>query len=616
MIIQPLIGGQTTKPTAQSTGSSSGRVIQPLIGSQQPILQRQPTTQPTQPSTISKPMTLFKQVSDIVTNKLNQIIPGGLQAGIQRVKATPLKEFFLPTATRAQPVRQYVADTAKTAVNTIKGVGKLTPPYMFYRAITGNPITPKEYAKTVLESGLGVLNVAWRVNPAAPIVGAGFNSWKGVREYFQGKIDAGELVERPIQGINTQPGLGEVFTDNVKLAEAIDIVFLATMFVTPFAKKKIGELNLKAEEFNKAIKPLGLKPTDSMSKVEKVIRAEFKKIPDAFTSNPTPESVARRTVLTDALNAFKKVGVLDKKWATAYDFITGKLGIETKPFVPTPKQISATIPEGSTTVYRTAPTLEPGTQVFTTKEGAEVFATPQQPVREFVVNKSEITPSVLETKAKAGIMDFKGTEVVQPQEVVQPSIPEVGGVGGEGGEGGVKPIEVKTPSKIAKSIEAKAIEQKLTEGFEGIAGYDKITIKKQAELASNLMRDLEKASKVIRGEEPLPEGLRGTALITAAEGYIKETGDAKLAYELANSPLVSETSAAAQEMRLAAEREQDSLTKKFQELKKVREEAIEKRTGKKVKEVIKDEVAKIKKEIKPPLKDSWVEFLKSIECQY
>ena len=176
-------------------------------------------------------------------------------------------------------------------------------------------------------------------------------------------------------------------------------------------------------------------------------------------------------------------------------------------------------------------------------------------------------------------------------------------------------VEPKTPSKIAKSIETKAIEQKLTEGFEGIAGYDKIIIKKQAELASKLMQDIELAKKVIRGVEPLPEGLRGTALITAAEEYIKETGDSKLAYELANSPLVSETSAAAQELRLAAEREPDSVTKQFQELKKAREEAVKKKTGKEVKQAVKDEVAKIKKQIKAPTMSEWANFLELIKCK-
>ncbi len=606
----------TSQPTSTKTGSSLLNAVQYARNEIKPTVQPQPTQQ-TQPSIISKPLSLFKQISDVVTKKLNQVIPGGISAGVQRVKQTPLKEFFLPTATAGKPAIQYVTDTAKAVVSTIKGAGKLTPAYMTYRAVTGKPVTPKEYAKTVLDSGLGVLNVAWRVQPAAPLVGAGFNSWKAVRQYFQGKISANELIEAPMQGINNQPGLGEAITDNIKIAEAIDIVFLATMFLKPLASKKIGEMNLKAEEFNKAIEPLGLKPTDSMSKVEKVIRTETKKIPDAFTSNPSPESLARRTEITNALNAFKKAGVLDKKWAAAYDFLTGKLGTETKPFVPTPKELPTTIPPKESIESSVV-------QIKDVATGQVEFKTiPKGQLEEFKtkvdskIAGQEIDGKVYHLTAKTPeemkLTGAKDTGVASISEI--PTQPPTGGVGGEGG---VKPVEEvpkpKTPSKIAKSIEVKAIEQKLTEGFEGIAGYDKITIKKQAELASNLMKDLEKASKVIRGEEPLPEELRGTALITAAEEYIKETGDAKLAYELANSPLVSETSVAAQELRLAAEREPDSLTLKLQELKKAREQAVEQKTGKSAKEAVKNEVTKIKKEIKTPDKWDWGKFLKLIEC--
>lgn len=178
-----------------------------------------------------------------------------------------------------------------------------------------------------------------------------------------------------------------------------------------------------------------------------------------------------------------------------------------------------------------------------------------------------------------------------------------------------QPAETKgTPSKIAGSIERKAIEAKLTKGFDGVAGYDKITIKDQAEKATKLMQDLEKARKVIRGEEPLPQGLKGTALITAAEEHIKNTKDAQMAYDLANSPLVSETSAAAQELRLAVEREPDSLAAQLSELKKAKQEGVKKRTGKDVKKAVKDTVEQIKKSKPKAKKEDWASFIESIQC--
>lgn len=172
----------------------------------------------------------------------------------------------------------------------------------------------------------------------------------------------------------------------------------------------------------------------------------------------------------------------------------------------------------------------------------------------------------------------------------------------------------KTPSKIARSIEQKAIEQKLTKGFEGLAGYDKITIKDQAERATKVFENIDQAKRIIRGEEKLPEGLNPLALVKAAEEHIQKTGDAEMAYDLANSPHVSESSQAAQTMRLAAEREPDSLTTQLRELKKAKEEAIKKRTGKDVKKAVSDTVEQIKKSKPKAKKEDWASFIESIQC--
>lgn len=173
-----------------------------------------------------------------------------------------------------------------------------------------------------------------------------------------------------------------------------------------------------------------------------------------------------------------------------------------------------------------------------------------------------------------------------------------------------------TPSKIGLSIEQKAIEDKLTKGFEGVAGYDKITIEEQSKLAAETMKNLDEARAIIRGEKPLPKGLRGTALIIAAEDHIEKTGDAQMAYDLANSPLTSETSAAAQEMRLAAERKPDGIAQKLLDLKKAREDAIKNKTGKTVDEAIKSDSQKIVDSIKKaaPTTNDWQSFIESIQC--
>lgn len=181
--------------------------------------------------------------------------------------------------------------------------------------------------------------------------------------------------------------------------------------------------------------------------------------------------------------------------------------------------------------------------------------------------------------------------------------------------GGVKetPIAETKPSKIGLSIESKAIEDKLTKGFESTAEYEPIQIKEQAQKVSDLINtDVEKARRVINGTEPLPEGIKGTSLITGMEEYIKKNPNADLAYELANSPLVSETSLAAQELRLAAERNPDSATAKLIEIKKARQEKVIGKTTKR------DVINKVKSETEkinlPKEELSWNKFLENITC--
>jgi len=153
-------------------------------------------------------------------------------------------------------------------------------------------------------------------------------------------------------------------------------------------------------------------------------------------------------------------------------------------------------------------------------------------------------------------------------------------------------------SKIGRSIEQKAIERKLTKGFEGVAEFEKINVKNQRIRAEKILKDVERTRRILRGEEALPDNLKGISLITALEEQIANTYSPKLAndlsYELANSPLVSATSLAAQELRLAAERIPDSATVKIQQIKKNMDKKIRKadETKKKLKKRLKDEVKK------------------------
>lgn len=1017
-----------------------------------------------QPSTTTvqeKPKGIISQVSSFLSQKFNQYT-GGTEAIKARVqKESPLaltKRYFAPAT-------QYVKDTAKTALNTVKGVGKMTPVYLAYRAAVGDPVSPKEYGTNLLEALGSGLSTAWRIQPTAPLIGAGLNSWKDVRRYFQGNATPEELSTSALRGINEQPGFGEVFTDNLKLAQALDITFMATMIASPFVSRKINSLNLKAEELNKASQSLGVKPNAKMSEVEAKFKSEMKKIPDTFTDNPIPANLARRTELTSAYNLLKKAGVVDKKWASAYDYLSGKsqqIGVEIPKASPAeakqllaknptvevstkaveatkitqgdyePQQIIDKVigsplqntaegkqlisqalsaqksgsmitikfnpnemqaykygaekpatsytkteevkyPEGEvaidydkslqgreseaqvkageyieknlpkavedynkrvmeefgsnnvvsgdeakyvipgfdasmsrayhepasalskvvakdilkrsegdgrpamfmaggsgsgkTSVIKKYDQLDRYAVVYDAnlnnfdsavkkidpllKDGREIVIDfvyrPISPAFEGVIrrtstrgrivpikqhldthigaietitklkekygdkinisvfdnsgqsladvklsdlqtlqkvqynrnleetklydrikealDKGEISRSQYETfiesrhegasgsdvasvqesggrprlevkadieKANKELRDYYNQagennpevvgqawyEVMSELDVAAPGqrlfdeygefqgslsstfpdwVPEelrssklfdgvVDGIrnpldmsyppnsqprkqalydaildeidsraeldsqsirqnirslyeesrpkpkpqevvrgsaqGAEGATGQevaptkevTRPVGGETPSKIGKSIEQKAIEQGIASRFDQVAGYDKITIKDQAEKAAELMKDMDKTSRVVRGEEPLPEGLRGSALITALEEYVKKTGDGIMAYDLANSPLVSETSAAAQELRLVAEREPDSMAKQIMDLKKAREKAVKEKTGKTAKEAVKEETGKIKKEVKKVDKYDWKNFIDSIEC--
>lgn len=188
---------------------------------------------------------------------------------------------------------------------------------------------------------------------------------------------------------------------------------------------------------------------------------------------------------------------------------------------------------------------------------------------------------------------------------------------------GTRPVEIiqtgktgpgKKSSKIARSIEAKAIEQKLTKGFDKVAGYDPITIKQQAHLAAETLVDIQRTGRIVRGEEPVPQGLNPVSLITALEEHIAKNGDAKMAYELANSQLVSETSIAAQSLRLAAERNPDGLTAQLRSIKQAREASALRRLGPRAKQVATQELRSDLVKATPKAKD-WTGFIQELKCK-
>lgn len=167
--------------------------------------------------------------------------------------------------------------------------------------------------------------------------------------------------------------------------------------------------------------------------------------------------------------------------------------------------------------------------------------------------------------------------------------------------------------RVRASKVAVSIEQKVKGAFDNVAGYEQINVKDQAKRASELITsDIDRVRRIVSGELPLPDGLRAGMLIKGVEEYALATDDIDLLRSLAVSPLVAETSVHAQELRLLAERDENSVLSRVQDLASARAKVVEKRYGT-IEKAVKQEVEKIKKEVKVSKYD-WNSFINSIEC--
>lgn len=181
--------------------------------------------------------------------------------------------------------------------------------------------------------------------------------------------------------------------------------------------------------------------------------------------------------------------------------------------------------------------------------------------------------------------------------------------------------EVKA-SKVAKSIESKAVERKLTDKFKELAGYDPAVIKEESKNATDLINnDFEKARRIIRGEEPSPKNIKNdVSLVTAMEEHIANEKDvekaAEFSRELASSPLVSETSKAGQTLRLTAERDPESVVAQITSVADERAKIFEKKYGKTASSEVKKEMGKLKETVRKnmPTKEDWSKFIEEITC--
>ena len=173
---------------------------------------------------------------------------------------------------------------------------------------------------------------------------------------------------------------------------------------------------------------------------------------------------------------------------------------------------------------------------------------------------------------------------------------------------------------LAEGVEAKAIENKLTKGFEDLPEHGVLNMKEQATLVTAALRkDPQTARRVAMGEIPSPDPrITPEAFFVAVENKAIREGDAATLHALAtDSKLVSEATGMGQRIRTLKERDPNSPTKVIREVSKAREEVAKKNLGKEPVEKVKQKIVKdIKKSIKEhtPTIDEWTSFLKELEC--
>lgn len=179
--------------------------------------------------------------------------------------------------------------------------------------------------------------------------------------------------------------------------------------------------------------------------------------------------------------------------------------------------------------------------------------------------------------------------------------------------------EVNESGKVSISSSDKNITPIDVENkYKGLSDKEKTTFEEQSKLVSDLINnDINKARRIIRGEEPLPGKMKGAPLIAGMEAYLKKNIDDDISYELANTNLYKEDiSKGAQATSLARMMEENSLTEKSEEIKRARiqsaggEEELSKNKAKIVKKM-KKETSKINLS-KEDL--TWEKFLNDIVC--
>ncbi len=143
----------------------------------------------------------------------------------------------------------------------------------------------------------------------------------------------------------------------------------------------------------------------------------------------------------------------------------------------------------------------------------------------------------------------------------------------------------------------------------GLTKYNQMNNKDTIKAASEyVLKNPDDALKVLQGDLEAPKGLPHNSIYVAMVN--NSAGNIELATKLATL----RSTRFGQEIEILKELNPDSPVKAISDVIKVKEAAIEKRTGKKASAAIKDTAKEIKKKIVKPTKQDWTSFIESIEC--
>lgn len=166
-------------------------------------------------------------------------------------------------------------------------------------------------------------------------------------------------------------------------------------------------------------------------------------------------------------------------------------------------------------------------------------------------------------------------------------------------------------SSLGRSVQQKAIDEKLTKTLGDSPEYKQVNMKDQARQATELIDvDEQQAIDVATGKRAAPQGVLPESVYVAVENKALKDGNVGLLRDLANSSRVGEATAMGQRIRALAERDPDSAVTRIREVSEARME----RAGKQAKQNVQKVVNEIKQTHTKPGRQDWASFVSSIEC--